>query len=132
EGPARAPGAAAAPGQRLAGAAAPLRERREGGEHPLAAVMPLRAGRWVVHARHRSQQLDAPHAFHPSISLWGQIDRHTALPDRREYLETFHAFSPDLLLVAESGGRLVGTIIRGRDRRAATLGGLSRHPRGCP
>ena len=69
-----------------------------------------------------------PEDFDPIISLWGQIDRHTALPDRREYLETFHAFSPDLLLVAESGGRLVGTIIGGWDGWRANIARLSTHP----
>src|SRR3972149_2780716 len=49
-----------------------------------------------------------PEDFDPIISLWGQIDRHTALPDRREYLETFHPFSPALLLGAESRGRRGG------------------------
>ena len=69
-----------------------------------------------------------PEDFDPIISLWGQIDRHTALPDRREYVETFHAFSPDLLLVAESGGRLVGTIIGGWDGWRANIARLSTHP----
>jgi ribosomal protein S18 acetylase RimI-like enzyme len=45
-----------------------------------------------------------PEDFDTIIGLWESIDRHTALPDRREYLETFHAFSPDLLLVAEAEG----------------------------
>ncbi len=66
-----------------------------------------------------------PEDLDPIITLWGQIDRHTALPDRREYLETFHAFSPDLLLVAESGGRLVGTIIGGWDGWRANIARLS-------
>ena len=69
-----------------------------------------------------------PEDFGPIIDLWGQIDRHTGLPDRREYLETFHAFSPDLLLVAESGGRLVGTIIGGWDGWRANIARLSTHP----
>ena len=51
---------ATAPAQRLAGAAAPLRERRERGEHPLAPFVPLRAGRRVVHLAHRPQQLELP------------------------------------------------------------------------
>ena len=69
-----------------------------------------------------------PEDFDPIITLWGQIDRHTALPDRREYLETFHAFSPDLLLVAESGGRLVVTVIGGWDGWRANIARLSTHP----
>ena len=69
-----------------------------------------------------------PEDLDPIIALWGQIDRHTALPDRREYVETFHAFSPDLLLVAESGGRLVGTIIGGWDGWRANIARLSTHP----
>src|SRR3990172_10784296 len=70
-----AAGTAAAPAQRLAGAAAPLRERREGGEHPLAAVMALRAGRRVVHARYRSQQLE-PLLAAPAVVL---VQRHRYL-----------------------------------------------------
>ena len=69
-----------------------------------------------------------PEDLGPIITLWGQIDRHTALPDRREYLETFHAFSPDLLLVAESAGRLVGTVIGGWDGWRANIARLSTHP----
>src|SRR3970040_2603445 len=70
-----------------------------------------------------------PADFGPIISLWGQIDRHTALPDRRDYLEVFHAFSPDLLLVAETDGQLVGTIIGGWDGWRANIARLSTHPR---
>ena len=69
-----------------------------------------------------------PEDFDPIISFWGQIDRHTGLLDRREYLETFHAFSPDLLLVAEADGRLVGTIIGGWDGWRANIARLSTHP----
>ena len=70
----------------------------------------------------RPEDLDAV------LRLWASIDRHTGLADRREYLETFHAFSPDLLLVAESGGRLVGTIIGGWDGWRANIARLSTHP----
>jgi ribosomal protein S18 acetylase RimI-like enzyme len=56
------------------------------------------------------------------------IDRHTALPDRREYLETFHAFSPDLLLVAEAEGRIIGTVIGGWDGWRANIARLATRP----
>jgi ribosomal protein S18 acetylase RimI-like enzyme len=69
-----------------------------------------------------------PEDFDLIISLWESIDRHTALPDRREYLETFHAFSPDLLLVAEAEGRIVGTVIGGWDAWRANIARLSTLP----
>ncbi len=65
--------------------------------------------------------------FDVIIRLWESIDRHTSLPDRREYLETFHAFSPDLLLVAEADGRVVGTVIGGWDGWRANIARLSTH-----
>ncbi len=66
--------------------------------------------------------------FDEIIRLWTSIDRHTSLPDRPEYLETFHAFSPDLLLVAESQGRIVGTVIGGWDGWRANIARLSTEP----
>ena len=69
-----------------------------------------------------------PDDFDPIIRLWASIDRHTGLPDRREYLEAFHAFSPDLLLVAEAGGRIIGTVIGGWDGWRANIARLSTHP----
>ena len=69
-----------------------------------------------------------PEDFDAIIGLWESIDRHTGLSDRREYLETFHAFSPDLFLVAEGGGRIVGTVIGGWDGWRANIARLSTHP----
>ncbi len=69
-----------------------------------------------------------PDDFDPIIRLWESIDRHTALPDRREYLETFHAFSPDLLLVAEVEGRIIGTVIGGWDGWRANIARLTTCP----
>ncbi len=69
-----------------------------------------------------------PEDFDTIILLWESIDRHTSLPDRREYLETFHAFSPDLFLVAEIEGRIVGTVIGGWDGWRANIARLSTHP----
>ncbi len=66
--------------------------------------------------------------FDAVIRLWESIDRHTSLPDRREYLETFHAFSPELILVAEAEGRIVGTVIGGWDGWRANIARLSTHP----
>jgi ribosomal protein S18 acetylase RimI-like enzyme len=51
------------------------------------------------------------------------------LPDRPEYLEAFHAFSPDLLLVAEAEGRIVGTVIGGWDGWRANIARLATSPR---
>ena len=70
-----------------------------------------------------------PEDFDTIIRLWESIDRHTSLPDRREYLETFHAFSPDLFLVAETEGRIVGTVIGGWDGWRANIARLATHPR---
>lgn len=69
-----------------------------------------------------------PEDFDTIIDLWESIDRHTALPDRPEYLEAFHAFSPDLLLVAEVEGRIVGTVIGGWDRWRANIARLATRP----
>ena len=69
-----------------------------------------------------------PDEFEAILELWASVDRHTALADRREYLETFHAFSPDLLLVAESEGRIVGTIIGGWDGWRANIARLTTDP----
>src|SRR3972149_1060687 len=69
-----------------------------------------------------------PEDFDSIIRLWESIDRHTALPDRREYLEAFHAFSPDLLLVAEAEGRIIGTVIGGWDGWRANIARLATRP----
>ena len=69
-----------------------------------------------------------PGDFDVIIRLWESIDRHTGLADRREYLETFHAFSPDLFLVAEAEGRIIGTVIGGWDGWRANIARLSTHP----
>lgn len=71
----------------------------------------------------RPEDLDAV------LRLWASIDRHTGLADRREYLETFVAFSPDLFLVAEAEGRIVGTIIGGWDGWRANIARLATDPR---
>jgi ribosomal protein S18 acetylase RimI-like enzyme len=59
------------------------------------------------------------------LCLWNEIDRHTSLPDRREYLDTFHAFSPDLFLVATTQGKIVGTVIGGWDGWRAQIARLA-------
>ncbi len=69
-----------------------------------------------------------PDDFDPVIRLWQSIDRHTSLPDRRDYLETFHAFSPDLFLVAEAEGRIIGTVIGGWDGWRANIARLATRP----
>ncbi len=66
-----------------------------------------------------------PQDFDAILSLWASIDRHTGLADRPEYLRTFHDFSPDLFLVAESEGRIVGTVIGGWDGWRANIARLS-------
>ena len=66
-----------------------------------------------------------PDDFDPILRLWASIDRHTGLADRPEYLRTFHDFSPDLFLVAESDGRIVGTVIGGWDGWRANIARLA-------
>lgn len=70
-----------------------------------------------------------PEEFDAIIQLWESIDRHTGLADRREYLERFHAFSPDLFLVAEAEGGIIGTVIGGWDGWRANIARLATHGR---
>lgn len=70
----------------------------------------------------------SPSDFEAIIDFWATIDRHTSLPDRIEYLQRFHDFSPDLLLVAEADGRLVGTVIGGWDGWRAQIARLATDP----
>ena len=69
-----------------------------------------------------------PGDFDDVLALWASIDRHTALADRKEYLQTFHEFSSDLFLLAEADGRVVGSIIGGWDGWRANIARLSTHP----
>ena len=68
-----------------------------------------------------------PADFDAILDLWGRIDRHTGLPDRLEYLQVFHAFAPDLLLVAEADSKIIGTVIGGWDGWRAQIARLSTH-----
>ena len=67
----------------------------------------------------RSEDIDA------ILYLWRSIDRHTGLADRPEYLQAFLAFSPDLFLVAEADGRVIGTVLGGWDGWRANIARLS-------
>lgn len=69
-----------------------------------------------------------PGDFRAIVEFWATIDRHTSLPDRVEFLQRFHDFSPDLFLVAEAGGRLVGTVIGGWDGWRAQIARLATDP----
>lgn len=69
-----------------------------------------------------------PSDFETIIDFWATIDRHTSLPDRVEYLQRFHEFSPDLFLVAEKEGQLVGTVIGGWDGWRAQIARLATDP----
>jgi ribosomal protein S18 acetylase RimI-like enzyme len=51
--------------------------------------------------------------FPAILALWHSIERHTGLSDTAEALQQFLDFSPDLFLVAEDDGRIVGTVIGG-------------------
>ncbi len=69
-----------------------------------------------------------PEDFEAVLALWHSIDRHTALPDKPEYLQTFHEYSPELFLLAEMDGRIVGTVIGGWDGWRANIARLATHP----
>lgn len=62
------------------------------------------------------------------LALWYSIDRHTALPDKPEYLQQFLDFAPDLFLVAEADGRIVGTVIGGWDGWRGHIARLATDP----
>lgn len=66
-----------------------------------------------------------PDDFEAIIDFWATVDRHTSLPDRVEYLQRFHDFSPDLFLVAEVDGRIAGTVIGGWDGWRAQIARLA-------
>ena len=66
-----------------------------------------------------------PADFDAILLLWERIDRHTGLPDRPDYLQTFHDFAPDLLLVAEADGQIIGTVIGGWDGWRAQIARLT-------
>ena len=69
-----------------------------------------------------------PADFDAIIEMWYRIDRHTELPDQPVYLQQFHDLSPDLFLVAEVDGRLVGTIIGGWDGWRGHIARLAADP----
>ena len=69
-----------------------------------------------------------PADFDVIIEMWEKIDRHTELPDRHAFLLQFHEFSPDLFLVAEAGGRIVGTVIGGWDGWRGHIARLAADP----
>jgi ribosomal protein S18 acetylase RimI-like enzyme len=62
------------------------------------------------------------------LALWYSIDRHTALPDKPEYLQQFLDFAPELFLVAEVDGRIAGTIIGGWDGWRGHIARLATDP----
>jgi ribosomal protein S18 acetylase RimI-like enzyme len=70
-----------------------------------------------------------PADFSAVLALWNSIDdRHTALPDKPEYLQRFLDFSPELFLVAEESGRIVGSVIGGWDGWRAQIARLATDP----
>ena len=62
------------------------------------------------------------------LALWYSIDRHTALPDTPEIIQTFLDFAPGLFLVAEVEGRIAGTIIGGWDGWRGHIARLATDP----
>ena len=69
-----------------------------------------------------------PADFDAIIAMWHSIERHTELPDKPAYLQQFHDLSPELFLVAEIDGRLVGTIIGGWDGWRGHIARLAADP----
>jgi predicted N-acetyltransferase YhbS len=69
-----------------------------------------------------------PTDFDQILALWGSIGRHVGLADRIHHLDTLHAYAPDLFLVAERGGELVGTLIAGWDGWRAQMARLAVSP----
>jgi ribosomal protein S18 acetylase RimI-like enzyme len=69
-----------------------------------------------------------PGDFEAILALWFSIERHTALPDKPEYLQRFLDFSPDLFLVAEAERRIVGTVIGGWDGWRGHIARLATDP----
>ncbi len=69
-----------------------------------------------------------PADFDAIIAMWHSIDRHTELPDEPAYLKQFHDFSPDLFLVAEADGRIVGSVIGGWDGWRGHIARLAADP----
>jgi ribosomal protein S18 acetylase RimI-like enzyme len=70
-----------------------------------------------------------PADFDAIIAMWHSIDRHTELPDEPAYLQRFHDFSPDLFLVAEAAGRIVGSVIGGWDGWRGQIARLATDPK---
>jgi len=66
-----------------------------------------------------------PDDFDEILDLWNSFDRHVGLEDRREHLLALHAFSPELFLVAEKGGKIAGTLIAGWDGWRAQMARLA-------
>jgi ribosomal protein S18 acetylase RimI-like enzyme len=69
-----------------------------------------------------------PGDFDDIIRLWESIDHHASLPDRLEHLKAFHAFTPDLFILAEAEGHIIGTVIGGWDGWRAQIYRLATHP----
>lgn len=69
-----------------------------------------------------------PADFDIIIAMWHSIDRHTELPDQPAYLQQFHDFSPDLFLVSEADGRIVGSVIGGWDGWRGHIARLAADP----
>ena len=63
------------------------------------------------------------------LALWFSIDRHTALPDKPEYLQQFLDFAPNLFLVADMDGRIAGTVIGGWDGWRGHIARLATDPK---
>jgi ribosomal protein S18 acetylase RimI-like enzyme len=70
----------------------------------------------------------APADFGQILALWGSIERYVGLADRVEQLDTLHEHAPDLFLVAELRGELVGTLIAGWDGWRAQMARLAVPP----
>ena len=52
-----------------------------------------------------------PADFDDILSLWSAASYNTSVPDGPDTVRQFYDFSPDLMLIAESGGRAIGVVI---------------------
>jgi ribosomal protein S18 acetylase RimI-like enzyme len=66
-----------------------------------------------------------PADFGQILALWESEERYVGLADRLEHLETLHAFSAELFLVAEANDEIVGTLIAGWDGWRAQMARLA-------
>jgi ribosomal protein S18 acetylase RimI-like enzyme len=73
----------------------------------------------VISAPVRIREFHSPSDYEQVFALWGSIERgvRTGRSDTPAEIEKKLARDPDLFLVAEAGGRIIGSVIGGFDGR---------------